>query len=105
MIHPTPAPVLHTPCTNRLVCTCLPVPHEPLQHRQWPAAQYSTHLALTRTHPIEPTWLPFLAHRYAYSIASSQAPGGPIRYELHPELMLQPPWDNTLKTSVCGAAV
>ena len=40
---------------------------------------------------------------YAFSIASSQAPSGPIRYELHPELMAQPPWDNHLQIAGKGA--
>ena len=37
---------------------------------------------------------------YAFSIASAQASGGPIRYGLHKELMLQPPWDMSLRADV-----
>lgn len=39
---------------------------------------------------------------YAFAIAASQAPGGPIRFDLHPELMLQPPWSAQLKADVSG---
>lgn len=34
---------------------------------------------------------------YAFSIASSQYEAGPIEYELHPELMAQPPFDPFLE--------
>lgn len=34
---------------------------------------------------------------YGFSISSSQAAASPIRYDLHKELMLQPPWDASLK--------
>lgn len=34
---------------------------------------------------------------YAYSIASSQLDAGPIQYELHQELMAQPPFDPFLE--------
>ncbi len=41
----------------------------------------------------------WILEMYAFSIASSQAPNGPIRYELHPELMAQPPWDNHMQVA------
>jgi len=34
--------------------------------------------------------------RYAWSIASTQLESGPVEYDLHPEFMLQPPWDEKL---------
>ena len=38
----------------------------------------------------------WILEMYAFSIASAIKPGEPIQYELHPELMIQPPWDQTL---------
>lgn len=38
---------------------------------------------------------------YAFSIASSQREAGPIEYELHPELMAQPPFDPFLEIQAC----
>ena len=49
----------------------------------------------TSPHPTPPHPLTH-AHRYAYSIASATAEGGPIRYDLHVEWQLQPPWDDKL---------
>jgi len=37
---------------------------------------------------------------YAFSIASAQSEGGPIQYELHRELMAQPPFDPWLTIEV-----
>ena len=37
------------------------------------------------------------AQMYAFSIASTQLKGGPLRYQLKPELMLQPPFDMELR--------
>ena len=39
----------------------------------------------------------WILEMYAFSIASATKPGEPIQYELHPELMIQPPWDQTLQ--------
>jgi hypothetical protein len=39
---------------------------------------------------------------YAWSIASALDEAGPVEYSLHPELMLQPPWDETLQSSENG---
>ena len=36
----------------------------------------------------------------AYSISSAQAEGGPLKYELHPELIVQPPWNPNLAVQV-----
>ncbi len=33
---------------------------------------------------------------YAFTVASAQLAGGPLKYELHQELMVQPPWDEPL---------
>ncbi|KAK9797809.1 hypothetical protein WJX73_009693 [Symbiochloris irregularis] len=38
----------------------------------------------------------WILEMYAYAVASTQKPGGNLPYELHPEMMLQPPWDNRL---------
>ena len=43
---------------------------------------------------------PLVQDMYAYSIASSQHEAGPIDYELHPELMAQPPFDPFLEIQV-----
>jgi hypothetical protein len=37
---------------------------------------------------------------YAFSIASAQTEGGPIQYEIHRELMAQPPFDPYLTIEV-----
>lgn len=37
---------------------------------------------------------------YAWSMASAQAVGGPVKYELHKEFMLQPPFDTDLSVDV-----
>lgn len=47
-----------------------------------------------------PLPVPHHPYRYAYSIASATADGGPIRYDLHKELMIQPPWDDRLSFEV-----
>ncbi|GAB4823150.1 hypothetical protein N2152v2_010196 [Parachlorella kessleri] len=39
---------------------------------------------------------------YAYCIAAAQAPDGPVVHELHPEFMLQPPWESSLKSKMNG---
>lgn len=39
----------------------------------------------------------WILEMYAYTVASSQKPGGALPYDLHPELMLQPPWDAELE--------
>ena len=39
----------------------------------------------------------WILEMYAYGVASTQKPGGNLPYELHPEMMLQPPWDNRLQ--------
>ena len=39
----------------------------------------------------------WILEMYAYTVASSQKQGGPLPYDLHPELMLQPPWDWSLQ--------
>ena len=38
----------------------------------------------------------WILEMYAYTVASSQKPGGNLPYDLHPEMMLQPPWDSSL---------
>ena len=37
-----------------------------------------------------------LQEMYAFSVASSQLVGGPVKYALQRELMIQPPWDEQL---------
>ncbi len=41
---------------------------------------------------------------YAFSIASAQMEGGPIQYEIHRELMAQPPFDPWLTIEVCRSS-
>jgi hypothetical protein len=41
----------------------------------------------------------YYIRRYAWSIASAIAPGGPLKYVMRPEFMLQPPWDSELVAS------
>ena len=39
----------------------------------------------------------WILEMYAFSIASSQKPGGALAFELHKDMMIQPPWDTTLQ--------
>lgn len=38
----------------------------------------------------------WIQEMYAYILAAANAPGGPIRHEIHPEFFAQPPSDKTL---------
>ena len=39
----------------------------------------------------------WILEMYAFTIAASQQPGGPLTFGLHPDMMIQPPWDSTLQ--------
>ena len=43
----------------------------------------------------------WILEMYAFSIASAVKPGAPVAYELHPEMMVQPPFDQTLQARTC----
>lgn len=49
-----------------------------------------------------PIYCLLLQEMYAFSIASSQAEGGPIVFDLRPEMMGQPPFDPFLELRVAG---
>lgn len=53
-----------------------------------------------RQSPPRPAHFCPVACRYAYSIASATTLDKPIRYALHVEMQLQPPWDKTLMSEV-----
>ncbi|KAL6783874.1 hypothetical protein ACKKBG_A03835 [Auxenochlorella protothecoides x Auxenochlorella symbiontica] len=55
----------------------------------------NTSLAIKADHEADKEF-GWVQEMYAYSIASATADGGPIRYDLHKELMIQPPWDDRL---------
>ena len=46
----------------------------------------------------------WILEMYAFSIASAIKPGDPITYDLHPEFMIQPPWDQTLTVRSCSSS-